>query len=84
VSRLIFYLIIFAIVYWVVKQALSPAKRKITKPGDTSEEMVQDPVCQCYISKKQSYSVFLGGKELFFCSEECYKKYLASHAPPKT
>jgi YHS domain-containing protein len=76
-------LIILAVVYWVIKQALSPGKRKITKPDDTSEEMVQDPVCQCYISKNQSYAVSLRGKKLFFCSEECYRKYMASHGPPK-
>ncbi len=83
-SRLILYLFILVVVYWVVKHALSPPKRKITKPQETSEEMVQDPVCQCYVSKKQSYAVSLRGEKLFFCSEECYKKYLASNAPPKS
>ena len=82
-SRLIFYLIILVVVYWVVKQVLSPPKRKITKPEDPSEEMVQDPVCQCYVSKNQSYAVSLRGKKLFFCSEECYKKYMASNSLPK-
>ncbi len=82
-SRLILYLIILVAVYWAVKHALSPPKRKITRPQDTSEELVQDPVCQCYISKKQSYAVSLRGKKLFFCSEECYRKYLASNALPK-
>lgn len=82
-SRLILYLIILLAVYWVIKHALSPPKRKITKSEDTSEEMVQDPVCKCYISKKQSYAVSLGGKKLFFCSEECYRKYMASNALPK-
>jgi len=82
VSRLILYLIILGVVYWVLKHALSP-KRKVTKPPETSEEMVQDPVCQCYISKKQSYAVSLRGQKIFFCGEECYKKYLASNPPPK-
>ena len=78
-SRLILYLIILVVVYWVVKHALSQPKRKITKPQETSEEMVQDPVCQCYISKKQSYAASFRGEKVFFCSEECYKKYLASN-----
>jgi YHS domain-containing protein len=71
------------VVYWVLKHALSSPKRKATKPPETSEEMVQDPVCQCYISKKQSYAVSLRGEKLFFCGEECYKKYLASNPPAK-
>jgi len=83
VSRLILFLFILVVVYWALKHALFSPKRKVTKPQETSEEMVQDPVCQCYISKKQSYAVSLPGEKVFFCSEECFKKYLASNPPPK-
>ena len=55
-------------------RALSPEK-KVTQPKETAEELVQDPVCQCYIPKSQSYTLSLEGKKLFFCSEECYNKY---------
>ena len=82
-SRLILFLFILVVVYWALKHAFFSTKRKVTKPPETSEEMVQDPVCQCYISKKQSYAVSLRGKKVFFCGEECYRKYLASNAPPK-
>lgn len=82
-SRLILYLILLIVVYWVVKRALFPPKRTIPQAPDTSEEMVQDPVCKSYISKNHSYTVSLQGKKLFFCGEECYKKYVASHALPK-
>ena len=82
-SRLIIYLVIFAVVYWVVKRALFPPKRKVTQPKETAEELVQDPVCQCYVPKSQSYAISFRGKKLFFCSEECYNKYMASHGLPK-
>ena len=81
--RLIIYLIILAVVYWVIKRALFPSKSKMTESKETAEELVQDPVCQCYIPKKQSYAVSFKGKKLFFCSEECHSKYMASHALPK-
>jgi YHS domain-containing protein len=82
-SRLVIYLIILAVVYWVIKRALFPPKRKMTPPKETAEELVQDPVCQCYIPKSQSYALSFRGKKLFFCSEECYNKYMASHGLPK-
>jgi YHS domain-containing protein len=83
-ARLIIYLIILAVVYWAIKRALFPPKSKMTQPEETAEELVQDPVCQCYIPKNQSLAVSIKGKKLFFCSEECYKKYMASHALPKS
>jgi len=82
-SRLIVYLIILAVAYWVIKRALFPPKRKVTPPKETAEELVQDPVCQCYVPKSQSYAISYKGKTLFFCSEECYHKYMASHGLPK-
>ncbi len=81
--RLVLYLIILAVVYWVVKRALFPPKRKMTEPKEVAEDLVQDPVCQRYIPKSQSYALSFKGKNLFFCSEECYHKYMASHGLPK-
>jgi len=83
-SRLIFYLIILGVIYWVVKRALFPPKRENTRFKDAAEEMVQDPVCHCYIAKSQAYSVSLRGEKVFFCSEECYQKYRAANVLPKT
>ncbi len=80
-SRLIFFLILLAVVYWVVKRALSPNRRKLA--DEKGEEMVQDPVCGCFVPKSQAYQASYGGKSLSFCSEECYRKYLASQALPK-
>jgi len=82
-SRLVIYLIILAVAYWVIKRALFPPKNKMTQPKETAEELVQDPVCQCYIPKSQSYTLSFRGKKLFFCSEQCYNKYMASHGLPK-
>ena len=83
-SRLILFLIILVVVYWIIKRTFSPGKGRTDKLDETSEELVQDPFCQCYIPKSQSYTVSLQGEKLFFCSEGCYKKYLASRALPKS
>ena len=82
-SRLIIYIVIFAVICWLVRTALAPPKRRIPKADEKGEELIQDPVCQCYIPRSQAYTVTLEGRKHFFCSEGCYKKYLRSHSLPK-
>jgi len=84
VSRLIIFLIILAAIYWVIKRAFFPGKGRVGKTDEAGEDLVQDPFCQCYIPKSQSYAISLQGKKLFFCSEDCCKKYMASRAFPKS
>ncbi len=83
-SRIVFYLILLGLAYWVIKRAFSPRKGVTGKRDEASEELVKDPFCECYIPKSQSYSVSLEGKKLFFCSEDCYRKYQASRSLPKS
>ena len=40
-SRLIVYLIVLAVVYWVIKRALFPPKSRVTQPKETAEELVR-------------------------------------------
>ena len=82
--RLIFYVIILGVIYWVVKQALSSKKEKPSKVDELSEELVQDPVCKCYVPRSQVYVGSVKGQKIFFCSEDCYKKYLVSNNLPKS
>jgi YHS domain-containing protein len=81
--RLILYLILLVTIYWVVRRAFSPPRKKIPNPN-AGEDLVRDPVCECYIPKSQSFSVSVNGKKLFFCSQDCYRKYQASHVLPKS
>ena len=39
-------------------------------------DMVQDPHCGVYVARKEAYSTRRGDEVLYFCSEECCKKYL--------
>ena len=82
-SRLIFYLLLMALAFWAVKRVLSLGKRRSGKAPEPGEELVQDPFCQCYIPKSQSYIVSWEVRKLFFCSEDCYKKYQATKSFPK-
>jgi YHS domain-containing protein len=82
--RILAPIIILTIVYWVIKKTLFPKKknpRNITREG---EELVQDPICKCYVPQTQAYAIDFKGKKLFFCSRECQKKFLAEKALPKS
>ena len=80
--RLIVILILLGIFYWVVKRAFFPPKSRAAGPQEVSEEMIQDPVCGCYIPKSQAFTLSHRGKKLYFCSQACSHKY-QSNALPK-
>jgi len=79
---LIFFLV--GVVYLLAKRAFSSGKRKAVGPEDAGEEMVQDPVCGCYLPKSQALSLPSRGKNIYFCSEDCFQKYKSSHVLPKS
>ena len=47
--------------------------------GSVENLMIQDPVCQVYFTKTNGVRHLMGGKELWFCSEDCRDKYLSIH-----
>jgi YHS domain-containing protein len=43
--------------------------------GREAEELVQDPVCHTFIPRKEALKVQKDGKDYFFCSEGCLKRF---------
>lgn len=81
--RLLIYVILLGIVYWAVKQAFFPQKKRTQNIEREGEVLVQDPVCKCYIPKSQAQAVDFRGEKVFFCSEECHRKFLGGNTLPK-
>ena len=81
--RLLWILILVGIVYWLAKRAFSPGRRNVAGSEEAGEEMVQDPVCGCYLPKRQALYLSSKGKKIYFCSEGCFQKYKSSNALPK-
>ncbi len=79
--RLIVILILLGIFYWVVKRAFFPPKSRAAGSQETGEEMIQDPVCGCYVPKSQAFTLSHGGKKLYFCSRVCSHKYQSDTLP---
>jgi YHS domain-containing protein len=40
------------------------------------EELVQDPYCQTYIPKRTAARKRVAGRDYYFCSKECLRKFL--------
>ncbi|MEJ2657760.1 MAG: hypothetical protein P8012_11285 [Desulfobacterales bacterium] len=46
------------------------------RKSEIDDDMVKDPYCGVYFSKKDGVHLNLDGQDLNFCSEECKDKYL--------
>jgi YHS domain-containing protein len=67
--------------YWIIKKvAISLGLwPQAPKPLDNQEPdvLVQDPVCQTFIPRREALRTEKGGKVYFFCSEGCLKRFLS-------
>ena len=67
-------LILYSILHFLIKDMPSARKRRDSGP----EELVQDPCCQTYIPKRSAMKKRVGGRDLYFCSQECLNRFLES------
>ncbi len=79
-SRLILLLFFFLLFYLVLRYLMKGITVTVKKreKGSEPEELVQDPYCQIYLPKKLSIQKKIEGRTLYFCKEECLKKYLSN------
>jgi YHS domain-containing protein len=78
-SRILAGLIIGFLVYWGVKKVaralgLWPQAPSSGEPRQP-DVLVQDPVCQTFIPRKEALRMEKDGKVYFFCSEGCLKRF---------
>jgi len=77
-ARLILYALFFLFFYFVLRLLFKGlAGRKRTTDNEKGpEELVQDPSCHTYISKRIAVRKRVRGQDYYFCSEKCMKNYL--------
>ncbi len=82
-SRLLGGLILGYLLYLVVKKVAQSlglwpqAPRPLAKDQEP-DVLVQDPVCQTFIPRKEALKAEKDGKVYFFCSEGCLKRFRRS------
>ena len=60
-----------------VAQGLSASSGR-SAPPVRGVAMVRDPVCGTFVVPSTGLTLRAGGRDLYFCSEECRKQYRAS------
>ena len=77
-ARLILYILVFCLFYFVFRLLFKGGVGKKIRTGSEREpeELVQDPCCQTYVSKRIAVRRKIAGKEYFFCGEKCLRNYL--------
>jgi uncharacterized protein len=77
--RLLIFLGLLILLYYLVKGWISPSKgRRMERAGGEWElegEMVKDPFCETYIPKESAIRARIDGRNYYFCSKECLKKF---------
>jgi YHS domain-containing protein len=80
-ARLIGGIILGYLIYLVVKKVaqslgLWPQPPRPVPKSQEPDVLVQDPVCQTFIPRKEALKAEKDGKAYFFCSEGCLKRFL--------
>ncbi len=78
--RFIIFAVLCYLLYRLIKgiflaPAKQPGRRERTTGNAVIDEMVIDPVCRVYIPKREAITARVQGETIYFCSQECKKKY---------
>lgn len=65
---------------WMLQGTFTKKTMSGSAGGELDDIMVKDPFCQIYFPKRDAVYINLDGKDLYFCSEECRDKYIASYS----
>lgn len=81
--RFILGLVVGYLIYRLVKKTMLAYKQGQSvppkEPGDRETEvLVQDPICGTFIPRQDALKLQKDGKDYFFCSEGCLKRFRRS------
>jgi len=78
IIKIIFYAFIAYMGYLLYRffRALSKARKPQSSSQRLSGAMVKDEFCNTYLPKEDALKEIIEGKEFYFCSDECRRKFL--------
>lgn len=66
-------------IYRKIKESISLERQAPPSPRiEEPDTLLQDPVCGTFIPRKEALKLVKDGKEYFFCSEGCLKRFRRS------
>lgn len=89
IFRIIIIVILFYLIYQVLKGFIRPQPTLKKKPGKMNnlkktpetEELVQDPQCGIYFPRSEGVAEYVEGRVLYFHNKACRDKYLEARRP---
>lgn len=76
VTLVIIYLL-YRLARGIYRLSLRSGGRNPEKPMSLQgEDLVEDPRCHVHVPVSQAYRADIAGKSVYFCSRECYEKYI--------
>lgn len=77
-------IVVLAVLFYILYRLLFGPKKVKPAPDATFVEdakssediLVEDPVCQTYVPKKQALRAVKDGETYYFCSEKCCQTFL--------
>ncbi|MBI4773121.1 MAG: YHS domain-containing protein [Deltaproteobacteria bacterium] len=81
--RLVLLIVSLYVLYRLIKAVMSgPRLERSREVGKQKrkerieDEMVKDPQCGVYLPKREAVTAKVGGKKIYFCSEDCKETFL--------
>ena len=71
---IVLLLLLYTSLHYLIKEILTQRKR-LSRESEP-EELVQDLYCQTYIPKGTAVRKKVEGRDYYFCSKECLRKFL--------
>jgi YHS domain-containing protein len=77
-ARYILFALLLLLLYAILRRLINGIfiqGKKLNRQLEP-EELVQDPYCQTYIQKRTAVRKRVGGRDYYFCDNECLRKFL--------
>ena len=81
--RFVFIIFILYLIFAVVRffQSIGKSMPSRNEQGPVQGTMVKDEFCNMYLPRDEAVREIRDGKEYFFCSDECRRKFFEAKKP---
>jgi YHS domain-containing protein len=83
ILSIVAYLLYRSIKSWIFPAASSRRSVSSKTASEIEDVMIKDPFCEAYFPKRNGVHLNFGGKDLYFCSNQCKDKYFAERSGKK-
>ena len=74
--KIITILILLVILFFLIRRALREWSRSHAEHATPGKDvMIQDPVCKMYVAAGTAIVEDVGGKNYYFCSQDCARHF---------